>query len=696
MAFSQLSFPSQTLPHYYGIRANEKSIITFGSYNSIVQSELQSECEGWIGGWTLSSPSEVLSRETASPLGIVLTDQPLSLQVDIPGRTATISFPPGQNLISSIYAHGFRIQSSKPEEEYLCSCFKMDASTLLVEADDRLLGGFSDEPAANSGPESVMVVTSGQHHLVAVINRQKSPSRMVLMSGAGDRDGLLTKARSFIHHSAHARFDQVIAESRREPSGKSAVFTSYDYVISRLRAASPSMPYPWLADADEEPVWDTGLMYALFNSLLARDQQAAAGLLKNSVELIQPDGSIPVAGGNASPVFFGTAAYPVLMRMILLYFQRTGDWPIDLAENADALSQYLVHAMEQRNDDPDGTYSTSLYLTLIHNEVAIWKEIHLVAGQPLDQSIRQIKKTYDLFNQAQSLNQLPENEWLALIDRRHPPAQRMQTAEKYSRVIFRELVDDDDAAWWTFAQIILEELSIINHRIHNQWLNEINSISTQRWHDAVIRVKSERLIHHSSHLLVMAGFHSWLTNLARSMTLSVFIGCLTWMNRKRKWVIGMAAIITMLIGGYLLTVQMRPTMTNAEYETKVGLALQDYQSGLYPEALTKMTEIEKKEDRKNPITNFIIGKIHYRQKAYRDAVAYFALVTEQTPDNAAAHFNLGLSHFRAGEYEAAGRAFQTTVSKFERTNPTLAARARQAGKITLDLAKMKAELAAGG
>jgi tetratricopeptide (TPR) repeat protein len=660
-----------------------------------VQSELQAGCEGWIGGWTLSSPSDVLSRETASPLGIVLADRPLSLQVDIPGRAATISFPPGQNLFSSICAYGLRIQSSSPEENYLCSCFKLDASTLIIEADNRFLSGFSDEPEANSGPESVMVVTSGHHHLVAIINRQKSPSRMVLMSGAGEREGLLTKARSFIHHSAHARFDQVYAGSRREPTGRTASLSSYDYVISRLRPASPSMPYPWLTDADAEPLWDTGLVYSLFNSLLARDKHAAAGILKNSVELIKPDGSIPVAGGNSSPLFSGTAAYPVLMRMILLYFQRTGDWPFDLAEKAGALSHYLVHAMEQRNDDPDGTFSTALYVTLIHNEVAIWKEIHLVAGQPLDQSIRHINKTYELFNQAQSLDQSPENEWLALIDRRHPSAQRMLTAEKYSRVIFRELVDDDDPAWWTFALIILEELSTINHRIHNQWLNEINSIAVQRWQNSCRTINVERRIHHTSRLLVTAGFHSWLGSLAKSMTLSVIVEYLTWMNRYRTWVIGLAAAAIIAAGGYLITVQMRTTMTFAEYETRLGLVMQDYHSGKFQDALAKLDEMEKKENRKNPLTSFIIGKVHYRQKSYRDAAAYFAQVIERTPDDASAHFNLGLSHFRAGEYETAGQIFRKTASKFEQTNPSLAARARQAEKIAMDIAKTEATANAG-
>jgi tetratricopeptide (TPR) repeat protein len=606
----------------------------------------------------------------------------LTLQVNIPGRSATLSFPEGESLVAHTCAFGMRIQSEKPEEDYVCSCFKLDASTLIVEADDRLLRGISDEQMESTDTESNLVISSGQHHLVVVINRQNSPSRMVMLAGAGDKEGLLTMARSHLHESAHARIGAALAEFDSGQSEIHTIIDPNDYVRSRFRPASPTMPFPWLADAEDEPIWDLGHLYVLFNALIVRDQRMAASLLLNVVETIQPDGSLPVAGGNASPVFYGSASYPIMMRMILLYFQRTGEWPFDLEPKVDVLTRYLHHAINQLIDRGDGENPGPLYLTLIHNEVAIWREIHLVAGKPLDRSIRDINLAYnEISNRQPKSDNRDDIEWLALIDRRHPATERIRTVAKFTQGIYHELIADDNPAWWTFALIVLEELSTINHQLHTRWLNDMYTISKNKWDEFIATASRTHEVDYPSKMMVIAGFLTWIRVTDISRTPSFIFGFLTWLNRRRNWLALAAAFMILAAGLFVIRVQFRPTMTDPEFRTKIGLIMQEYKAGNYDHALIILNMMEKKGGHKNPYVNFLKGQVLYQNKNFREAADYFELVTRQSQDNANAYFNLGLCYFRAGEYSKSRKTFAFVNREFSRSNPTLGARARIAEEI---------------
>ena len=172
------------------------------------------------------------------------------------------------------------------------------------------------------------------------------------------------------------------------------------------------------------------------------------------------------------------------------------------------------------------------------------------------------------------------------------------------------------------------------------------------------------------------------------MSHSPLLGFITWMNRRRAWISGLAAVLLVGVGIYLVNVQMRPTMTTAAFETQMGLVMQDYQAGRYELALAKLNVMETKGGRKNPLANFLKGKVLYRQQAYAEAASFFELAARQSADNIPAYFNLGLSYFRSGDVVRSRQVFQQIVAKYSRSYPSMAAQAQQADQIVEDFTKL--------
>jgi len=615
--------------------------------------------EGWIPGWCLVSEPETLFNETVIPLLVRCGDKPGSLSLDIPGYQETVRWPATDRTECRLTPHGIRLLEERGDEDEVLSVIRYDASTLLVEGEPSVLDRWMDPDSIREASGAHHLVTVGRYALAWHMHRIEQQARLAIVSGTGDQTMLMARARGLVHQSAHRLLNTLLAQHTERTSGRFVV-EPRDWLVTRLRPASPTLPFPWLANDEEEPEWRLTALYPALTALMTPYPEIAAGLIGNLLETMHPDGQLPVAGGNASPLFHADVTHPLLIQLILAYFTRHGTWPVPLENHITRLERYLHAFANQESLQPEG-------LLIWPFEHAAWTRITSDSGlgAPIyEQSTRERIAANDGGTSA----------WAPLLNARN----------------------DDDAPTDAATTCITDTLTGTYGAMDSGKIALITlAMDTwKRWHPrrafAVYSTVKEAAATAWQAVLQEGGRHpdgvaiaGWCERMAEPIDGSPGKGAVSrWLNHHRRTVSVIAGLLIAGLIGFLLTVQFRTTMPTTVYETQMGLVLQDYQLGRYAAAVEKLTDIERRGHARNPINLMALGKTYFRAKQFDKASATFATLMDVAPNLPVAHFNYGLSLFHAGHIGQAIAVFEAMAEQFARSHPAMASRAAKAAEIS--------------
>ena len=629
--------------------------------------------DGWIAGWTFSAPAEALSHETVIPVGLTCGRLPGQFDITIPGWNEPWTISVAANAECRLSAHGIRLIEEGNDQDLIVSVFAHDASTLLVEADEELLLKSIDPESQLTEADATHTISAGKHRIVYYLLRNRSPARLIVVAGAGDAHWLLAKARSLTNLSAHQQLDQALTANSGKGTDSSYAVMPADYLRSRFRPASATLPYPWLADDEDEPVWRLERLYPVYRALLLTDPMLAAGLMGNLIELMDAEGNLPIAGGNASPVYHGPVRCPLLIGMIMEYVHQTGEWPLELTRQSGKVHAYMHGLLTNRETlSADDIIEKEVWSMAWPREAAQWMEF--IRASNLSSSIGIPSTTWD--NQP---DRPKSPSLLAILDRRIPVAERkIMSSEMVTR-----LREDSDLLDHQIAREhiidVVEEVSQLDRDAADEWISTVRARYLVTWRAAMTQLASGPRSA-ASDPLVLAGVCSWLEHWKTSDPEQKyrFAG---WLNRHRAVVLTSSVVFIGLLISFLLAVQLRSTMPSTVYETRLGMAMQDYQTATYDAAIEKLNDIAASGHQRNPLNLFLLGKVYYRDKQYDKAAEVFQRVVDVNASNPAAHFNLGLSLFKAGQLAEAKAVFERMAETFTRTHPVSAARAARAAAI---------------
>jgi len=621
---------------------------------------------GWIPGWTLTALPDVLFHETAIPLGLACARLPGQFDVDIPGfkEPWTVSINP--NAECRMSPHGIRMIEELDDNDIMVSVVKHDASTLLAEADDALLLPSLGPEAVITDSEASVTFNVGKHTLVFILQRSSTPARLVITTGTGETQRLTAKARSYLSISAHAQLDQLLTGQAMSADKPLYVVTPTDFLLSRFRPASPTLPYPWLANEEDEPAWRMECTYPAFRALLLTHSKLAAGMIGNLVEFVDGEGNVPLAGGHASPIFNGPPRCPMLITMIMAYFHQTRAWPINPAIHTRRLETY-IKAISNAEPSDEVMYSHA-----VKHELIQWNEFVRQSGVSLtDQLHHSPNPIHHSAEQTESIS--------ALLDQQTPVQTRKTMATTLLESIQQHsefLLSEENLV---FIPDVLNELSDIDRSSLSDWVTTIRRQIAPSWQNVMANVTSPTAPTQSERLTLI-GVCSWLEHW-KSKDPEQHHQVAGWFNQHRFTLLASCGLLVALLAGFLFSVQFRSTMPLTVYETQMGMALQDYQTGNYPAAIETLEDIGRRGHQNNPINVFLLGKIYYRNKNYTEAIDAFQSVVKARPNSPAGYYNLGLSLFQHGEIEASKKVFIEMSDIFARTHPSSAARAVRAAEI---------------
>lgn len=615
----------------------------------------------WPAGWCLVSVPDTLFNETAIPLLVRCGYQPGSLDVEIPGLTHGASWPVAGNSELRMTPHGFRIIEESDTGDRILSVLKLDASTLLAEGSPESLSPWLEPDEGSDRSGTHQIIAAGRYAMATYLHRFDDLARLAIVSGTADHDALLTRARGLVHQSAHQLLDAVLA--RRTPSVHSASrfpLTPLDKLVSRLRPASPTLPYPWLANEEEEPEWRLIALYPAITALLPTYPDLVAGLIGNLLDTMDEDGRLVVAGGNASPLFHGDTEHPLLVQLVWAFFNQHARWPGEPEHGIHQLERYLNAAAQSST-------ITAAGVSLWPHETAAWSRIISQSGIGTPLPGRSLPASPDA----------PEPEaavYADLLD--------VHTAETEQRTAADQLLtllepgDDQplDTTHIGMAVRCLEAAESWNPELARSLRSGMIPIAASAWCTS-ITPRNQRNDG--------VALDAWCALLAQASRTTPARGAWTrWLNQHRRAVSALGLLMVFAMIAFLLTVQFRTTMPTTVYETQLGLAMQDYQMGRYAEAVEKLREIEARGHARNPINLMALGKTYFRARQYDQAAATFATLAEVTPNLPAGHFNHGLSLFQAGDRDKAVEVFESMSERFAQSHPSLAARAAKAAEIS--------------
>jgi tetratricopeptide (TPR) repeat protein len=648
--------------------------------------------KGWFTGWTLSAATGELFRETASPLGVHFSDQPGVINLKIPGLEAQVALPLPEKLSCQLCAEGIRILGESGEHTSVSSCFKLDANTLLIESETKPVFTIKEPAQGQLLEDGACMATTGIFHMVCVSAPSATTSRLVVHTGKGDQRTLAAKARGFLTTaSAHEHLDAALialhADASLSAKSFSLVFHPMDYLKSRLRAASPHIPYPWIADADEQPIWDLSILYPIIQAMIGRHDDIAEGLIQNFVELVDQDGCPPIAGGAIDKPRHGPAAFPLLVRIYFSFHQETGMWPGDIGRSIESLSRYLVTAIRRTHELPADDDFSELYRTLVHSEVVIWNDLHLLASRPKEAALDRVTSESRSLHHHHGDSRAGQQPWIAILDRREKTSLRQATAGTFLDIVKHRLVNLDDSfnpSIVGLSIIASEELSQIDHREYYRWLQELDAAADTVWSYADESVRETRCLYHDLEFIAITGFMSRVkarhATLLRARDNNMHLAMM-WLSRHRRALVSAIGLFLLLGAGWLLMVQFRPTMPLTVFETQIGLAMQHYKNEDWDSALVKLAEIQRRGHSGNELVGILKANVQFRKHDYQSALDGYQELLRKNPGNINARFNLGLSFFRMKQYDEARQQFSALSAEFNQTHPFMSERSRLAATI---------------
>ena len=561
------------------------------------------------------------------------------------------------------------------DQDTVISIFKLDPSSLIVEGPEKILGATLDPDAVQKGDESFIVVPAGRMSLAFFLYRGDEQSRLVITVGTGDQDGIIARARNHAASSAHQRMDHTLAEHDSKGEQPLQAREPLSWIISRMRPATSTIPCPWITNDEDEPAWRLASLYPAFLTMLDEFPDIAAGLLTNLIDGVDEDGKVPLAGGNASPIFYGHTDTPIIIQMVMDFMRRRGYWPMEQNLLGKRLSIYMTGTGRWiSGNSADVTRETTLHWLREHHA---WQKFldHTGYTSGAHENARIPKAVSPGLPAVDSA----DSQLLDLLDPSVSQGQKSAAAEIVDRIVaglaqgthgrnlpllFFALHHAPD---WKDAKLP-EQLNSLHASLLSLWQEKFGSLDRTKDPDE------------EPDLLFLAGLCEWSNpqlqkeKIRQNRIVGIFY-------RHRRLLIGTAAVAILLFLAFFLRVQTRSTMPTTVFETQIGLARQDYEFKRYDQAIDRLLEIEARDNQRNPVNLFLLGKVYYQVGRYDDAVKVNMRVTEIIPDTPPAWFNLGLSQFRAGDAAQAMETFAFTAEQFGRTHPSIAARAMRARQI---------------
>jgi len=658
---------------------------------------------GWLSGWTLAAPSEELERETFSYLDVTLSRHPFLLECSTPGVDTLIHFKPTGRTRCLLCAQGIRIVDEHADQDLIASCLKIDSMSLAIETDRALINDFlnSDELEHHTN-ESFLFLGAGQYHLAVIIQHKVNPVRLSMVAGTGDREQMLSRARAHLSLEVHQTLDKLLSEvenSINDNQPKSAEsINPLEYLKSRMRPATQRIPHPWLADSENEPLWNLGITYLVANGLILSQANLAIDLLRNLLEMMDTEGDLPMAGGNISHPFNGPTSHPLLARLTLQTYLTTRRWPSDADQTIDRIHLYLDQIIKSIHASDSRKYLTGEMAILIRDEVKCLSQIYQLAGRSSEDRLRKLRTEVLPVPSSQD-DEIDRLDSLLLALMSTMADSPTFTDDRHQIKTITSLLSDHEQdvnpTSWLLTMTAAENLSLVNYRLYSEWITGLNTIATTRWSQISDRAKSNADILNEPGMMALAGFLIWCADRKheafnrtklRQQTITSF------MNRRKKWLLGSAVVLTLALGIFLISVQMRSSMPNSIFETNYGMAVQLYQTGMFDESLRIIEDMENRGATYNPTLVFQKGKIYYREQNFSAAVDCFTFCRDKVPDNPAYSYNLGLSLAQNGDRESARLIFDSIMTTFKTAHPALASRARVAYTTLNDMEKMNSAI----
>ena len=642
---------------------------------------------GWLVGWTLTATPDELMRETASPLLVTLGLQPGTLEFANPEVRDTLPLANEHPASCRCHAAGLRLQVESENNGVVVSCVMLDANAMMIEAEPVLFeplikhAGFTTE-----GGTSVRFTAGDRHHVIAVYDRHDHPNRMVVLSGVGTSSALLAKARGYLLRDAHAELDAAVITTK---SGRTiAGITPVEYLLSRLRPPTASIPCPWLADEQEEPAWEAELLYLAVCALLPYAPQIAAGLIVNQLELLNEERQLPIRGGIRLPMEYGIHLTPTLAAMCNVYVERTGQWPMDVDRAVAALSRYLDGLLEAWESRTDLAESAPVFGVTVQREMAHFKSLMNRLDTPHRDITRRARERHIRVRQLILRNQETSVWRLALDPARWatlPKASRSETARAISDHFGHATGDLFPAngsvlAWIAeaFGSLAVNDLAYWREQYRN-FLNRLQETAEQQ-------VRLTGGVTHEVESITQWAMLAWVDE-GRLQDMSGAPGYRAglFIRRHQRTLAACLAGIFVAIFLVVAWLQLRPAMPRAVFDAYMGMAIQHYSSGHYQESLAVLAEMEARGATYHPLVMFMQGKNHYRMNAFDEAMELFQKNTRIDPENPAFPYNTALAHVQKKEYDQAIAIFQRVAADFERKDPVIAAKARRASEIVQEL-----------
>ena len=662
---------------YPAIVKKNKSKANFMSQNPANETS----CDGWRQDWTLSSTPETLQREIISPLSVRLSGQAGLLHIHTPHLRAELSLDLTGRATCFLFSNGLRLRRETEHGTDLFSCFRPDPTTLIVETDDPRLHFASEGEVSQDADHSVITASSKTHHLVMIVNWKLKPVRMVIVSGSGQAELIQAKARAQLITSAHRRLDALIGGSSAVPATTTpGSFAPAEYLKSRLRPASLRMPAPWFAGKDEEPIWDTRIAYLFIRAFTFSQPDIAGGCIENLTSQISAEHRLPREGGYQAKLLHDETGNHLLLDCMACAQRYAGK---QITEQQITLAGQTLLAPHAGTPD-------ALRLFLRERSIELWLSIQSMAARPQD----------DLYHALYSENAAGvidpgniEPSWAALLNDRIAAKKSPDEIAQSLAALEATLADPASESFvrsWVCALLIEESVtSPIPVDLKFRWQHKLIDIAHTNWSVHTGSNTGARKINHDTPLLVLAATATWADGAkeaGRRMILQRGQRILWRINRKQKTLALTGLLIAVVFIGWLASVQLRTTMPTSVFRTRIGMVEQHYLSGEYEIALEKLGELERRRSLDPHIILFVRGKIEFKLNQYNDATASFREALELKPDHVATRFNLGVSLFRARQFDEAIGLFNDLSDRFSATHPATAARARRAAELAKTVA----------
>jgi hypothetical protein len=641
---------------------------------------------GWLSGWTFVPAAPALFRETTAPL-IVTTFPGPAVECTVSHASQHVVFPHHESAEALIYPWGFRLRCAMDDDEALASLVRMDAGTALLECDVRLApepeGDF--KPAGTGATDRVAEERLADQALLTLTRVFDHTMRIVWVAGVGSTQALLARARALMDRGAHRELDRLVSLYESPARGAHTPPPALDYLISRLRPATTTLAYPWLADAEGEPVWDLAQLYPAVCCLIEAEPAIAVGLVQNVLDHLGADGSLPVAGGHVSPIFRGLASAPLLIRTVTACFHKTGQWPGDLSSLIPRCARYLVAQGSGQAPDPVSEHRHPIIRLALRQEIVLWHDMRSRSADPAPGE----PDTLRLIGEQTLGGRLGHPVVAALMNpsdhrtlRRIAPSDLLEAADTW--------MNDTTVPAVTrraLFRVMYERLAGIDPGRAAAWVHQAPHL-----HDAPatwLPTEPGESLHHDRDQLAAALTAAWTCTVPvpnPRARLSLATRTARWLNMRPRalaWVIALCLLAT---AAGLFSVQFRDTMPPRVFETRLGMAMQYYRDGSYDQAAAVVDEMRARGHKTHPHLIALAGRIEYHRGNLRAAETLFSNLVERRSDDPVPAYNLALIRFEQGHHKEATSRFDTIATEFSASHPSLAQRAAAAAALSREVA----------